>query len=74
MDNEPVVILRPAGVKVVLVPGRNQPIIIEPTRTTSVVIKRSDIPGSPGPQGPPGPEGPPGSIGDFPERVDGGFF
>lgn len=72
MDNQ-IVVLRPSGVKVVLVPGRTQPVIVEPARTTSVIIKRSDIPGSPGPQGPQGPQGPPGST-ELPDIIDGGNF
>jgi hypothetical protein len=71
--NEPVVILRPSGVKVVLVAGKASPIVVEPLHTTGVIIRRSDIPGPPGP---PGPQGDPGmsTIGDFPDVVDGGNF
>jgi hypothetical protein len=76
VDNEPVVVLRPGGVKVVLVPGRRTPVIVEPSRTTSVIIKRSDIPGAPGPEGDPGPKGDKGDPGDviLPPVVDGGNF
>jgi hypothetical protein len=76
VDNEPVVILRPADIKVVLVSGNTRPLITEPPRTTSVIIKRSDIPGSQGPIGPPGPKGDAGElvIGGFPDIVDGGNF
>jgi hypothetical protein len=73
VDNDPLIVLRPSEVKVVLIPGRNQPLIVEPSQTTSVTIRRSDIPGSPGPEGPPGPQGPPGST-DLPDRIDGGSF
>lgn len=72
MADNTLVVLRPAGVKVVLVPGTARPIIIEPTQTSSVIIKRSDIPGSPGPQGPQGPMGPAGEP-IIPEVLDGGF-
>jgi hypothetical protein len=64
VDNEPVVVLRPSGVKVILVPGNNPPIIVEPSITTSVTIARSGIRG---------PKGDPGEA-TLPPVLDGGNF
>jgi hypothetical protein len=71
--DKPLVVLRPAGVKVVLVPGRGRPIFVEPSRTTSVTIARSGISG---PKGDKGEKGEAGAIiitGEAP-YIDGGNF
>lgn len=76
MANEPLVIFRKDEVKVILVANSKMPVVIEPSRTSSVVIKRSDIPGAPGPKGDKGEigdPGPPGSIDNL-DVIDGGNF
>ena len=73
MADEPVVILRRDGAKVVLIQDRNKPLIIEPSRTTSVTIQRSGIAGPPGREGPPGRDGAIVYDGNIPEILDGGF-
>lgn len=71
---DPLVVLRPSESKIILVKGQNRPLILEPARTTSIVIKRSDIPGAKGDRGDPGPPGPPGEVGGLPSVIDGGNF
>lgn len=72
MDS-PVVILRPSGVKVVLVHGKTTPVIVEPSRTTSVTIQRSGIAGPKGDKGEPGAPGQLIIDTNVPEILDGGF-
>ena len=78
MANSPLVICRKAGIKVVLIKNRPQPVVVAPTGRTSVIINRSDIPGVPGPpgvKGDPGPAGPAGPPGDAINGIiDGGNF
>jgi len=74
--NEPLVIFRKDELKVILIANRKTPVVIEPSRTSSVIIKRSDIPGAPGPKGDKGDTGdigPPGSIANL-DVIDGGNF
>ena len=74
--NEPLVIFRKDEVKVILVANSKTPVVIEPSRTSSVIIKRSDIPGAPGPQGEKGDRGDPGPPGEITglDVIDGGNF
>lgn len=73
MANEPLVIWRRDEAKVVLVENRTQPIVLQSQGNSSIVIRRSDIPG---PKGEKGDKGDPGDIivsGDLPPLLDGGF-